>query len=131
MTMARRTLTPNQSSLIYPRHSVTIVEITSSDARTRSDKLKLLGDLILRSEPMYPGIDRWFKSKVVPGLASGERTALIAEVDGSPVASAVVKRGHRSKFCHLRIDESEQDRHLGELLFSLMAMHVRPSCVIS
>lgn len=43
----------------------------------------------------------------------------------NPIASAVVKPGHHSKFCHLRIDEGSQDTGLGELFFTLMTLDVR------
>ena len=39
--------------------------------------------------------------------------------------SAVLKRGDRSKFCHLHISDEFQNMHLGELFFALMALEVR------
>lgn len=74
---------------------------------------------------MYPNIDRWFAEKVVPGLRSSERVAYIAFEDEQPIASAVLKLGDRSKFCHLRIHQNFQDMDLGQMFFTQMTMEVR------
>jgi len=74
---------------------------------------------------MYPGIRHWVDHRVVPGLRTPERAAYVGYLNEKPVVSAVLKRGERSKFCHLRIPTDLQDSHLGELFFSLMAVEVR------
>jgi predicted transcriptional regulator len=102
-----------------------VVRLTQADAQGQTDHLKHFRELILQNEPMYPGIRRWLQHKVLPGLKTSERVAFVAYQDEVPVVSAVVKRGERSKFCHLRIADGVQDQHFGELFFSLMALEVR------
>ena len=102
-----------------------IVRLRKQDACGLSDHLRDFSHLILQNEPMYPGIDKWLKDKVIPGLKNSERVAYVGYVDGMPAASAVVKRGESSKFCHLKIGEDLQDRHLGEAFFSLMGLEAR------
>jgi predicted transcriptional regulator len=74
---------------------------------------------------MYPGIDHWFRNKVMPGLKTGERIAYLGLDNDRPVASAVLKNGADAKFCHLHIDPSARDIHLGEIFFSMMAMDAK------
>jgi predicted transcriptional regulator/N-acetylglutamate synthase-like GNAT family acetyltransferase len=102
-----------------------LTRITAHDVSERSDVFLTFRDLIIVNEPSYPGIRKWLDEKVAPGVRSEERSAFIAFADDKPVATAVVKRGGESKFCHLRISDEAQDRNLGELLFALMAAEVR------
>jgi len=74
---------------------------------------------------MYPAIERWFEQKVVPGLKSAERIAWVAYEGDSAVASAVLKLGRKSKFCHLRIHQDFQDLDLGRMFFSQMTFEAR------
>jgi predicted transcriptional regulator len=74
---------------------------------------------------MYPAMEHWYKEKVLPGIRQSQRVAFIGYLDEQPVASAVVKKDTDAKFCHLRIDESLRDVHLGEVFFSLMALEIR------
>ncbi len=112
-------------SLFPDKPSVRIARLGPDDAKRETDRLRVLQSLIHRHEDMYPGIDKWVKRKVLPGLKSKERVAFVGYEEETPILSAVVRRGSESKFCHLRIAESFQDQHLGELLFSLMAREVR------
>lgn len=102
-----------------------IVSLTEDDVQRRSDHLRKFQDLVLESEPMYPGIGEWLTTKVLAGLSSPGRVALLGYESGEPVVSAVVKVGARSKFCHLRIKKAHQDVHLGEVFFALMALGCR------
>jgi len=102
-----------------------IVELKDKDARRQTDDLKVLSRLISASQSMYPSIERWFTDKVIPGLKSSRRIAYIAYEDEKPVASAVLKRGDRSKFCHLKIHKDFQDKYLGQIFFTLMTLQVR------
>lgn len=104
-----------------------IVRLTERDASDTSDHLLTLKDLLLQNEGMYPGIGKWVKGKVIPGLASSERVAFVGYLKGKPVASAVVKKGEAAKFCHLRISDAIQDANIGELFFTLMAYEVADS----
>src|SRR5258708_4742003 len=78
-----------------------IAKIEDTDAKRVTDNLKTLRSLIVSSEGMYPAIGRWFVEKVVPGLRTRERLGYVAYEGEKPIASAVLKLGPRSKFCHL------------------------------
>ncbi len=45
-----------------------VVRLSEADARTGSDHLEKLRELILENEPMYPNIEKWFDEKVMAGL---------------------------------------------------------------
>jgi len=107
------------------RRDIRVLRVRPADAAKVTDRATSLRQLILECEGMYPGIRRWLNDKVFPGIRSGERSAFIALADGLPVASAVLKRGQRTKFCHVRLRDSAQDIHLGETFFALMAMEAR------
>jgi predicted transcriptional regulator len=102
------------------------VKLRESDAISRTDDLKIFGDLVLRNEPMYPGIAQWLKDKVIPGLAKQERVAYLGYEGETPIVSAVVKLGKCAKFCHLWIHEDFRDQDLGQIFFSQMASEIRP-----
>jgi len=111
--------------LEFPRESFRLVRIGRDDARRLSDDFHELRHLILQNEQAYPGIDRWFDGRVMEGLRNGQRTGFIGLLSERPVAAAIVKRGEKAKFCHLRIMEEERSRSLGDLFFVLMALEVR------
>lgn len=105
--------------------SVSILKITREDVYRNTDTIRVFSYLIAKNEPMYPDISRWLKSKVFPGIRDDSRAAFIALYDDKPIATAVVKRESRAKFCHLRIHENFQDNSLGDFFFVLMAFEVR------
>jgi predicted transcriptional regulator len=102
-----------------------IVRLQAEDARGLSDHMRDFSDLILENEPMYPGIGKWLHEKVIPGIRSSQRAAYVGYLGGIPAASAAVKCGEAAKFCHLRMKEGLQDKHLGEAFFSLMGLEAR------
>lgn len=102
-----------------------LVRVSAIDARVRSDDYIALRDHILQNEQSYPGISRWFDSKVSNGLRSGQRTGFVGLLNERPVAAAILKRGSASKFCHLKIDESVRSLSLGDLFFTLMTLELR------
>jgi predicted transcriptional regulator len=102
-----------------------IIEIKSEDAKRATDNLRTLQALIVANESAYPHIARWFKDKVVPGLKASERVAYVAVEGEKPIASAVLKLGTRSKFCHLRIHRDFQDLDLGQMFFTQMTLEAR------
>jgi predicted transcriptional regulator len=93
-----------------------------ADAQRWTDNLIILRELILSNQGMYPNIDQWFAKKVVPGLRSSERIAYIAYENEKPIATAILKLGDKSKFCHLRIQQDFQDMDLGQMFFVQMAL---------
>jgi predicted transcriptional regulator len=92
-----------------------------------SDDLLTLKSLLLENEDMYPGIDRWYAEKVVPGLKASERIAYVAFEGEKPIASAVLKLGEHAKFCHVRIHPGFRDHDLGQMFFAQMAFEARHS----
>lgn len=114
-----------QTPLFPSQQNFHIVRLTAEDALRTSDSLVMLGELLAANEESYPDIQRWFRNKVVPGLRDGSRIAYIGFEDELPLLTAVVKRGERAKFCHLRIASDFQDLHLGEVFFAIMALEVR------
>lgn len=102
-----------------------IVRLAEGDVRCKTDHLSDFKELILANDRMYPTIERWYKDKVLPGIRQSERVAFVGYLDEKTVASAVVKKGVNSKFCHLKIADALRDVHLGEIFFSLMALEIR------
>ncbi len=107
------------------REDFRIVRLAEGDARCKSDHLADFRELILTNQGMYPRIEQWYRDKVLPGLRCDERVAFVGYLHEQPVISAVVKKGGDAKFCHLKIAESLQNTHLGELFFSVMALEIR------
>lgn len=100
-------------------------KLAAAEAKRSTDDLKILRELITENQPMYPNIDHWFDSKVVPGLRSSERIAWIAYEGENAIASAILRLGKKSKFCHLRIHQNFQDLDLGRMFFSQMTFEAR------
>lgn len=102
-----------------------ILQIGKNDARRITDELQTLRSFIVASASMYPNIDRWFDQKVVPGLKDSERVAYLGYESEEPIASAVLKLGARSKFCHLRVHQDFRDLDLGQMFFTQMTLEAR------
>jgi len=117
---------PDRNGTLFPLATpFRFVELGKIDAQRSTDNLRVLRDLIVANQEMYPNIDRWFSRKVIPGLRSSERVAYVAFEDERPIASAVLKLGENSKFCHLRIHQEFQDMYLGQMFFTQMILDVR------
>jgi predicted transcriptional regulator len=107
------------------RNQIQIAELDGDDAKRSSNLLCTLRELISSNDPQYPGIDLWYKRKVVPGLLSGERKAYLAFSGERPIGAAILRRGKKSaKFCHVRIAEGYQGTDLGQIFFLHMTMDV-------
>ncbi|AGB45322.1 hypothetical protein Mesau_02941 [Mesorhizobium australicum WSM2073] len=66
----------------------------------------------------YPGIDRWFATKVVPGLRIGSRTLLRIERDGDLVGLGIAKKeDDERKICTVRIAPSYVGKGIGVRIF--------------
>lgn len=102
-----------------------IVKVGKADAKWTTDNLQALRSFVVASENMYPGIERWFKEKVIPGLRTSERIAYVAYEGEAAIASAVLKLGTRSKFCHVRIHQEFEDLDLGQMFFTQMTLEAR------
>lgn len=84
--------------------------------------LKRLVEIV---DDKYPGIDIWFKKKVLPGLKEKERFAYLIYHKNQPVGSAIIKKGEETKLCSMRIAPGQQQKGIGGLLMSLMGREVR------
>jgi predicted transcriptional regulator/GNAT superfamily N-acetyltransferase len=76
-------------------------------------------------DDQYPGIDIWFKKKVLPGLKEKERFAYLIYHRGHPIGSAIIKKGEDTKLCSMRIAPEHEHKGIGSLLMSLMGREVR------
>lgn len=110
---------------LFPSPSVRIARVDSEDAKAESDLLGQLSDQLFAYEDSYPGIRRWFKEKVKPGLLNGQRLGFVGYHSEEPVLAGVLKKSRRAKFCHLSIRDGFRGNHLGQLMFSLMAAEIR------
>jgi len=110
---------------LFDKTEFSIVRIGQKDAKGLSDHVSDFRNIVLQCQDSYPGIDKWFEKKVLPGLRSSERTAFVGYLRDLPVVSAVIKHGDRSKFCHLKVLEEIQSESLGQLFFALMAFELR------
>jgi len=113
--------------LFEDKRDFRIVRISEHDALVRSDSFLALRSKIMACEEMYPSIKTWIDNKVIKGLTIGERVGYLGYYGDVPIASAIVKKGENAKFCHLKIDSEIQDKGLGDVFFSLMALEVRSS----
>lgn len=89
------------------------------------DSLRHLEQMVEECEDLYPGIDIWFKKKVLPGLEEKNRIAFLVYNDSRPIGAAVVRKGDDTKLCSLRVLPEEQKKGLGHLLVALIANEVR------
>ncbi|MCK4373324.1 MAG: hypothetical protein KAW61_09255 [candidate division Zixibacteria bacterium] len=79
-------------------------------------------------ENLYPGIDVWYRKKVLSGLDLRERTAYLLYEDYLPVGATILKRGPDAKICSLRILPDAEAKGYGKLLMALAARDLRTGC---
>src|SRR6266849_8544949 len=122
--MRKRSLTRNNRKYNENSNQIQIAELDHNDAKSSSNLLGTLGELISSNDPQYPGIDLWYRRKVVPGLLSGERKAYLAFSGEKPIGAAILRRGKSAKFCHVRVADDYQGTDLGQIFFLHMTMDV-------
>ncbi len=71
---------------------------------------------LMQSVALYPNIGHWFDSKVLPGLAVGERRGLVLDDDGAVAGLVILKLGRRAKLCSIRIRENLRGDRWGTVL---------------
>src|SRR5579872_5791396 len=96
---------PFNPNLFTVHNKIEILEVRNSDILRETDVFKAAKSLIDKHQGKYPGIVNWFDQKVLPDIKLEERAVYLGINNSIPVASAVVKRGEFSKFCHLHIEE--------------------------
>jgi len=89
------------------------------------DSLNHLKEMVEECEDLYPGIDIWFKKKVIPGLEEKNRVAFLVYQHSRPIGSAVIRKETDAKLCSLRVLPEEQKKGLGHLLVALVANELR------
>lgn len=92
------------------------------------DEYRDLERLVGMCEDLYPGIDLWYKKKVLSGLDLKERTAYLIYDDSVPVGATILKRGPDAKICSLRILPDAEAKGYGKLLMALVARDLRNGC---
>jgi hypothetical protein len=65
----------------------------------------------------YPDVERWYRSKVVPGLRAGHRTLLRIERDSQLVGLGIAKKLDERKICTVRVAPSHMGRGIGVRIF--------------
>jgi len=80
-----------------------------------------LEQLVLECENTYPGIDLWFKKKVIPGLTDKSRRGYIVYEGNTPIAGTVLKFSEQAKLCSLRVRPEYCGMGIGTALFGIIA----------
>lgn len=98
------------------------------------DEAEALAFLLPLSED-YPGIDIWYRSKVVPGLRDGSRTLLRIEREGTLVGLGIGKKDNEErKICTVRVAPSHAGRGIGVRIFDGLLKwldHDRPHLTVT
>lgn len=103
-------------------NTIRIIRLIPTDVIQKTDNVKALRELVIRQETSYPGIDKWFDNKVIPGIKHGDRISYISYDMNKPVATSILRLGKDVKFCHLNISESYQGSGIGGTMFLLMIL---------
>ena len=66
----------------------------------------------------YPGFEKWYKNVFLPGLFTGERSYITAEVGEKLVGCALIKNtAQEKKICTVFVDSKYRRRGIGGKLF--------------
>jgi predicted transcriptional regulator len=95
------------------------------EAQPSSVFLRELKLLVEECENLYPGIDLWFRKKVLPGFKDRDRKGYLIRIGERPVGATILRLGKDAKICSLRVVPEHQGMDLGELLFALAALELR------
>jgi predicted transcriptional regulator len=92
---------------------ITLSKIKNSDEEIYSK----IRDFLLESESIYPSIGKWWRTRVLPGLKSGERLCEAVTLNGEIAALSIVKySGKSSKLCTLRVRDNYRSLGFGQRL---------------
>jgi hypothetical protein len=81
--------------------------------------LRLVRDDVNFLRDSYPNFDEWLSSKVLPGIAAGERTVIVEQRGSHNVGLLIVKHtSDERKLCTLRVRPEFEYRGMGVRLFS-------------
>lgn len=84
-----------------------------------------LKSLIEQCDDLYPGIENWYKKKVISGLKEHERNAYIIYENDVPVGASIIKYGNDAKICSLRLLPEAENKGYGKIFFALIARDLR------
>ncbi len=104
---------------------IKIVKLGSGDKIINELYQKDLKQLVEMLDDDYPGIDIWYKRKVVPGLKDKERFAYLVYAKEKPVGLTIAKNVENSKLCSMRVLPEYQKKGMGYLLMSLVGRELR------
>src|SRR6266498_5951962 len=111
--------------LFTVENKIRIVELKVGDIEQQTDIFNSTAELIRSHQEKYPAIEKWFTTKVIDGIKQKERAVYIGFNHDRPIATAVVKRGEESKFCHLHIEKEMRHQNIGDIFFILMSIFIR------
>ena len=81
--------------------------------------------LIEQCDDLYPGINIWYKKKVINGLNEKSRNAYIIYENEVPMGATVLKHGKDAKICSLRLLPEAENKGYGSLFLALIARDLR------
>lgn len=93
----------------------------SNQSNFSENTLNQFKTIVSGIEDIYPGIDKWYNKKVIPGISEGSRFAFLVMHEGDVIAETIIKPGNDNKLCSMKILPSFQNKSLGTLLFSEIA----------
>lgn len=87
--------------------------------QARCELFPAMREFLLESENLYPGIDRWWQKKVLPGLRDGSRICRVA-LKGETIAALSIGKlsSQTSKFCTFRVRDEFQGNGIGRRLIN-------------
>lgn len=86
-----------------------------------------LRQLVEMCEDFYPGIDIWYRRKVLSGLRDKERSAYLIRHNNMPVGAAIFRFGENPKLCTFRVMQGAEKSGFGRILMALIARDLRIS----
>lgn len=98
--------------------------VSIKDIQLQNKNFSDLEQLVLECENTYPGIDLWFKKKVIPGLTDKSRRGYIIYEGNVPIAGTVLKLSDHAKLCSLRVRPEYCGKGIGTALFGIVAQEV-------
>lgn len=101
-----------------------IIKVAQAGA-VRNETFLALKQLVEECENLYPGIDIWFKKKVVSGFRNSNRVGYVVYVSGRPAGAAIIRKGKNAKLCSLRVLNEHMNKGIGKLLMSVVAFEIR------
>lgn len=112
---------------VKPKRNIKVVRFGGKAPLPKGGiRVKQFKELIEECEDLYPGIDVWLRTKVLPELRTRTwRSAIVLYENELPVGVAVMRHGKGAKFCNMRIRPEYQGSGLGNILTNLVMAEYR------